>query len=88
MESERGAGTYSARPDNGLFVVVGEGALVAQANAFLATVSQRGFSPRTVRAYAHDLVVFFRWLDTTGYALADVGERALLEYVGTQQAQC
>lgn len=84
MANER---TYSARPNNGLFVVVGEGALVERANAFLQTVSQRGFSPNTVRAYAHDLVVFFRWLDTTSYTLADVGERALLEYVGAQRAR-
>lgn len=88
MENERFSGTYSARPGaSGLFTVVGEGALVEQANAFLATVTQRGFSPRTARAYAHDLVVFFRWLDTTTYAFADLGERALLEYVGVQRAQ-
>ena len=80
--------TYSARVGaNGLFVVAGEGELVAHANAFLATVTLRGFSPRTVRAYAHDLVVFFRWLASTPYALADVGERALLEYIGVQREQ-
>lgn len=88
MENERSSGRYLARPgDTGLFVLVGEGALVEQANAFLATVSQRGFSPLTVRAYAHDLVVFFRWLEVTDNALADVGERTLLEYVGAQRAQ-
>ena len=55
--------TYSARVGaSGLFGVVGLGEIVVHANAFLATVTQRGFSPRTVRAYAHDLVVFFRWL--------------------------
>lgn len=80
--------TYSARVGaSGLFGVVGEGELVVHANAFLATVTQRGFSPRTVRAYAHDLVVFFRWLATTPYQLADVGERGLLEYVGVQRQE-
>ncbi len=78
--------TYSARVGaNALFGVVGEGELVVHANAFLATVTQRGFSPRTVRAYAHDLVVFFRWIATTPYQLADIGERGLLEYVGVQR---
>ena len=82
------AATYSARVGtNGLFAVVGEGEFVVHANAFLATVTQRGFSPRTVRAYAHDLVVFFRWLSTTPYQLADIGERGLLEYVGVQRQE-
>ena len=67
-----------------MFGVVGEGDLVGHANAFLMTVTQRGFSPRTVRAYAHDLVVFFRWLATTPYQLTELGERGLLEYVGVR----
>ncbi len=88
MTTGTGTTTYSARVGaNGLFGVVGEGELVVHANAFLATVAQRGFSLRTVRAYAHDLVVFFRWLSTTPYQLADVGERGLLEYVGAQRQE-
>jgi integrase/recombinase XerD len=71
----------------GLFVVSGEGALVAQANGFLTALTQRGFSPRTVRAYAYDLIVFFRWLVTRKQELSAVDEAGLLEYVGEQQAR-
>lgn len=80
--------SYLARAaSNGLFVVEGEGEIVAQANTFLATLTLRGFSPRTVRAYAHDLIVFFRWLQSRDLELSAVGEVALLEYIGQQRQQ-
>ena len=64
MARELPRSTYEVRSTtNALFVVEGHGDLVAQANTFLATITQRGFSNQTVRAYAYDLVVFFRWLD-------------------------
>jgi site-specific recombinase XerD len=78
---------YRAAPrDKGLFVVHGEGELVAQANGFLATLTQRGFSPRTVRAYAYDLIVFFRWLAPRALTLTRIEEADLLEYIRHQQA--
>lgn len=78
--------TYAAHAGpNGLFIVVGEGDLVSHANSFLATVTQRGFSSRTVRAYAYDLIVFFRWLASRKQALSSVDEAALLAYIGDQQ---
>lgn len=78
--------TYEVRRTaNALFVVEGQGDLVTQANTFLATITQRGFSNQTVRAYAYDLVVFFRWLDSEGTLLSEVDEAALLEYVGHQR---
>ncbi len=80
--------TFAAHPGpTGLFVVEGEGPLVRQANAFLTTLSVRGFSPRTVRAYAHDLIVFFRWLQSSERAIESIGEAALLEYIGEQRNQ-
>ena len=78
--------TYRAEARaNGLFVVHGDGELVAEANGFLATLTQRGFSARTVRAYAYDLVVFFRWLAPRALPLAGVEEADLLEYIRHQQ---
>jgi site-specific recombinase XerD len=77
--------TYTAHAGaDGLFVLQGQDGLVAQANTFLAVATRRGFSPRTVRAYAYDLVVFFRWLESTEVKLTDVDESALLEYIGEQ----
>lgn len=80
--------TYAAHAGaDGLFIVEGDGELVTQANAFLKTLTLRGFSPRTVRAYAHDLIVFFRWLSLRNQELAVVDECALLEYIGEQRRQ-
>lgn len=85
--SPKGA-TYAARAaSSGLFVVEGTGVLVAQANVFLSTVTLRGFSPRTVRAYAFDLVVFFRWLQLRALKLPAVSETVLLEYICAQREQ-
>ena len=88
-DSERVAGAEGHQPSqrtyethagaNGLFLVEGEGELVAQANAFLMTLTLRGFSPRTVRAYAHDLIVFFRWLNFRNLQLALVDWRRSLK---------
>ena len=35
-------------------------------NAFLAHLADRNYSPRTVRAYAFDLLHFCRWLASEG----------------------
>ena len=35
-------------------------------NDFLGYLADRGYSPRTVRSYAYDLLAFLRWLETSG----------------------
>ncbi|HEY0882778.1 MAG TPA: tyrosine-type recombinase/integrase [Archangium sp.] len=77
---------YKAKPSNGLYVVLGEGASIAQANAFLSSVSQRGLSPKTVRAYAHDLVIFFRWFEPLKLELSAVEEGELLQFIAAQSS--
>jgi hypothetical protein len=54
----------------------GELALV---NDFLGYLSDRNYSPRTVRAYAFDLLHFARWLSAEGLALDEVEGDVLLE---------
>ena len=44
-------------------------------NDFLGYVADRGYSPRTVRAYAFDLLHFARWLAVEGTGLDAVGHR-------------
>ena len=76
MSASRRVSTYAARvASSGLFVVEGTGVLVTQANVYLSRLTLRGFSPRTVRAYAFDLVVFFRWLQLRGIKLSAVSEQ-------------
>ncbi|MFZ5893642.1 MAG: tyrosine-type recombinase/integrase [Myxococcota bacterium] len=56
-----------------------------QANAFLDAVRVRGLSPRTVRAYAFDLLCFYRWLNQSGRALPDLHSADLVDFIAEQQ---
>lgn len=51
-------------------------------NDFLAYLADRRYSPRTVRAYAFDLLHFARWLVAEGLALEAVGTDAVLRFLG------
>jgi site-specific recombinase XerD len=57
---------------------VGEFELV---NDFLCYLSDRNYSPRTVRAYAFDLLHFARWLSAEGLGLEGVDGDVLLRYL-------
>lgn len=58
---------------------------VTKANQFLKAVRTRGLSPRTVRAYAFDLLVLYRWLAETGKELHRLDQADLLELVNAQR---
>jgi integrase/recombinase XerC len=66
-----------------------DGAAVARdvelANAFLAHLVVRCFSPATVRAYAYDLLNFSRFLAGRGATVADVVATDLFDYLHWQQ---
>ena len=47
-------------------LVSDQGEPVAEANGFLRLLAVRGYSPNTVRAYAHDLQKLFTFLDRRG----------------------
>ena len=57
----------------------GEFALV---NEFLAYLADRNYSPRTVRAYAFDLLHFARWLTGEGIGLDVVTTDVVLRFLG------
>jgi site-specific recombinase XerD len=44
-------------------------------------------SPRTIRAYAFDLLAIYRWMDTTGYRLLDLNQSVLLEFIANEQGR-
>jgi site-specific recombinase XerD len=50
-------------------------------NDYLAYLADRRYSPRTVRAYAFDLLAFCRWLLGEGLGLAVVSTDVLLRYL-------
>lgn len=61
-----------AGPGAGRFVLV---------NEFLAYLADRNYSPRTVRAYAFDLLHFARWLAGEGTGLDEVTTEVMLRYL-------
>jgi site-specific recombinase XerD len=66
----------------GGWVLVGEGAGELElVNDFLGYLADRNFSPRTVRAYAFDLLHFVRWLSAEGLGLDEVDRDVLLRYL-------
>lgn len=58
---------------------------LVDANRFLRALQVRGLSACTIRAYAYDLVVLYRWLGRTGRSLTLLRESALLDFVQQQQ---
>jgi integrase/recombinase XerC len=55
-------------------------------NDYLGYVADRGYSPRTVRAYAFDLLHFARWLAGDGTGLDAVSTDVLLRYLAANRA--
>jgi site-specific recombinase XerD len=53
-------------------------------NEFLDFVAVRGLSEKTTRAYAFDLLHFWRWFSRTGVELPKLTEDTLLTYVRSQ----
>jgi site-specific recombinase XerD len=62
----------------------GSWADVETANAFLAHLESRAFSPATVRAYAYDLLNFSRFLGERRASLGDVVATDLFDYLDWQ----
>ena len=50
-------------------------------NDYLGYLADRGYSPRTVRAYAFDLLAFARWLVDEGLAVDEVSTEVLLRFL-------
>src|SRR5271165_3661927 len=56
-------------------------------NSFLGYVADWGYSPRTVRAYAFELLHFARWLAADGTGLGQVDTDVLLRYLAANRTQ-
>lgn len=57
----------------------------AQANAFLEALTARGLSPDTIRAYAFDLVVLFRWMHRAQVQVGELIDDRLLDFIQFQR---
>ncbi len=60
---------------------------VPWANVFLDAQYARQLSPRSLRAYAFDLLHFARWFQNQPRALSEITESTLLDYVRHQLSQ-
>src|SRR5215471_18588894 len=60
---------------------------IAWANDFLDAQHLRQLSPRSLRAYAYDLLHFTRWFQSQSQALSEITESTLLDYVRHQLSQ-
>jgi site-specific recombinase XerD len=65
--------------------LVDHGCSVEQVNAFLRALDVRGLSPNTIRAYAFDLLVLYRWCKQTSKQLQQLTDADLLDYVEAQR---
>jgi site-specific recombinase XerD len=63
------------------WVLAGAGCELGLVNDFLKYLSDRNYSPRTIRSYAFDLLHFVRWLSTEGLELDAVNTDVLLRYL-------
>lgn len=67
------------------FALVENETPVQEANDYLRALELRGLSPHTVRAYAYDLALLYRWLRANCTALAALTASRLLDYVAEQR---
>jgi integrase/recombinase XerC len=79
--------TVQVEQADGSYRVAGGWDGAAAANAFLAHLSARAFSPATIRAYAFDLVNFARYLIGQGTGLAAVSPVDVFAWVDWQGAR-
>jgi len=69
-------------------VVDDEKGPLEEINAFLRSLEARGLSPLTVRAYAFDLVAFYRWLAGTDRSLKELTQADLLDFIAWEKQRC
>ncbi len=68
--------------DGGRWHLRGDGVRrFAEVNDFLGYLADRNYSPRTVRAYAYDLLAFCRWLEGEALGLDGVTTDVLLRFL-------
>jgi site-specific recombinase XerD len=82
MSSGRDSEVLRAERRDGRWWLVGPGAgVVGEVNDYLGYLTDRGYSPGTVRSYAYDLLAFCRWLAEEGLGLGEVRTDVLLRFL-------
>jgi site-specific recombinase XerD len=82
MTEEQAVESLRAVEIEGRWSLVGPGPVgVDVVNDYLGYLADRGYSPRTVRAYAFDLLAFARWLAAEVLGVDDVSTEVLLRFL-------
>lgn len=68
-------------PASGQFQFVGEGTGIEKGNHFLNAISLKGLSPYSVRSYAYDLVVIYRWLEKENFEMENLQGKDLFNLI-------
>lgn len=75
-------------PDVAGWAVVGpDGVPVAPVATYLGFLAARAFSRHTIRAYALDMLCFWRWLEATGREPEAVTVADMLAFIGAEQSR-
>lgn len=77
--------SYRVVEKAGKYRIARKGRPLKAANRFLRGLEVRGLSPRTIRAYAYDLLALYRWLDEAGKALEQLKQAELGSFVQKQR---
>lgn len=73
------------RTEKGYALLSGSEFPVEEANKFLSALQVRGLSQQTIRAYAFDLLLLYRWMQTSGCSLHQLNGERLLGFIGVQR---
>ncbi len=71
--------------DNARYALFERDAPIVEANDFLHAIELRGLSAMTVRSYAYDLVLLYRWLRESGKSLERLIKSDLLQLIEVQR---
>lgn len=71
----------------GWAVIGRDGWPVAEVASYLEFLAARAFSPHTVRAYALDMLCFWRWLEATGRDVNRVAVTDMLAFIRAEQSR-
>lgn len=63
------------------FQIFGESVGIEECNRFLGALSLKGLSPYSVRSYAYDLVVIYRWLKKEDFEVENLQGKDLFELI-------
>jgi integrase/recombinase XerC len=72
--------------DNRFRLVTNRGEVEKDAESFLRAIETRGLSPCTIRAYAYDLLILYRWMNQEGRTVEELSQGDLVEFIRFQQA--